>query len=572
MPLRPLRLCLVAGAVVIIVVFGTYGYNYDPVNYLIMSFAVLPLYAAFRVSRTIRRKGRVEALEKMWGSKGDPGRKRENVELLHELLLERGDEPIVDDVTWTDLGFDEVFARIDQTRSTPGRTTLYSALRRPLLESDRIENRAAVIERLGEDRGLRFAVFDAATTLGEQKGHDVVRLLWGSPDTSANLLPLAVAMFSAAILSIVMVFVVGPGAIIFPAVPVFLSNAILHTVLRRRFEHRVESVSYLRRMISAARRLVGQNGIGDVAPQLGKATARVAGVYRRTGFVLGKRPDPSDILDVAVEYINALFLLEVLGYYASRSAIENRKSDLKVLFRSIGELDALLSAASFRETYGVRCVPEFTEGTRILADGIVHPLLPKPVANSIDLGRPGIVLTGSNMSGKSTLLRAIGLNQILAQSIVACAAQSYRTTVFRVVSSISKRDDLAAGKSSYLTEAERIHDVIRFSAQSPPLLAIIDEVLSGTNTVERVRAAIAILRYLAERNAITIAATHDLEIAQTMTDSYTLLHLADDVNDDGITFDYTLKAGIVSTRNAIRLLEHLGYPKEILEDAKKNGR
>lgn len=129
-----------------------------------------------------------------------------------------------------------------------------------------------------------------------------------------------------------------------------------------------------------------------------------------------------------------------------------------------------------------------------------------------------------------------------------------------------------AGKSFYFVEAERILKTIRSFSTSIPTLCIIDELLSDTNFTERLQASEAIIRYLAGQNTLSVIATHDLELAERLDGTCDLYHFTDNVDETGLRFDYLLKPGIATTRNAIALLKYLGYPGEITENSRDEGK
>lgn len=235
----------------------------------------------------------------------------------------------------------------------------------------------------------------------------------------------------------------------------------------------------------------------------------------------------------------------------------------------VGEIDACQSIASYRAGLDGYVEPEFVSNRAYLSvREIRHPLLENAVPNSIELKEQGVLITGSNMSGKTTFLRTIGVNAVLAQSIYTCLAAQYTGSFFRIAASLGKHDSLEEGKSLYYMEAERLLALVNATGDPAlPSLCLIDEVLSGTNYIERIAAAEAILSYLAGRNALVIVATHDLDLAQKLKDNYRCYHFTDRVGREGLYFDYILKEGLATTRNAIKLLEHMGYPKEIVEAA-----
>jgi DNA mismatch repair ATPase MutS len=128
-------------------------------------------------------------------------------------------------------------------------------------------------------------------------------------------------------------------------------------------------------------------------------------------------------------------------------------------------------------------------------------------------------------------------------------------------------DGILAGRSRYLAEAERLLALVRMGDSGEPTLCLIDELLSGTNAVERLAASRAILDVLADRGLLVVAATHDLELTQSLDDRYESYFFADDFSRDDLRFDYRLRPRAVTTRNATRRLERLGYPKEIIARA-----
>jgi len=192
------------------------------------------------------------------------------------------------------------------------------------------------------------------------------------------------------------------------------------------------------------------------------------------------------------------------------------------------------------------------------------------VPNSIALAPPhGVLVTGSNMSGKSTFLRTVGVNVVLAQSIDTCLARRYEAPVYDVRSCIGRSDDLIAGKSYYLVEVESVLALVKASEETQPHLFIFDELFRGTNAVERIAAGEAVLRTLiAEgRRHVVLAATHDAELVDLLHDRYVVYHLGDAIGPNGLTFDYRLTPGPATSRNAISLLKLSGAPESLVAGA-----
>ncbi len=196
-----------------------------------------------------------------------------------------------------------------------------------------------------------------------------------------------------------------------------------------------------------------------------------------------------------------------------------------------------------------------------------HPLMPGAVPNDVSAGR-SILLTGSNASGKSTFLKAVMTNAILAQTLCTAACASCRMSAFRPMTSMALRDDLAAGESYYIVELRSLRRILE-AAQQPglPVLSAVDEVLRGTNTIERIAASCEALLALADTGALCIAATHDLELCTLLEADFDLHHFEEQVTGDAIAFDYRLRPGPATSRNAIRLLRLMGFPDRVVDAA-----
>ena len=181
-----------------------------------------------------------------------------------------------------------------------------------------------------------------------------------------------------------------------------------------------------------------------------------------------------------------------------------------------------------------------------------------------------MLITGSNASGKSTFLKTVAINCILAQTIHTCMADCFKASMFRVCSSMALRDDIEGGESYYIVEIKalkRIMDELR--TEGAPVLCLVDEVLRGTNTVERIAASVQILRSLGIHKCLCFAATHDIELTQLLKGEYSNYHFEEKIEDNDISFSYKIISGRAKTRNAIKLLGIMGYSEEIVSKAEK---
>ena len=181
-----------------------------------------------------------------------------------------------------------------------------------------------------------------------------------------------------------------------------------------------------------------------------------------------------------------------------------------------------------------------------------------------------VLLTGSNASGKSTFLKTVALNALLAQSICTVHGTRYTAPAFRIYSSMAITDDLFAGESYFISEIKSLKRITEADTSKQPLLCVIDEVLRGTNTVERIAASSELLKYLDTEKSLCLAATHDVELCTLLEGQYRMLHFEESVTEDGeVIFDYTIKKGPATTRNAIRLLDRMGFNENLVMKANK---
>ena len=246
-----------------------------------------------------------------------------------------------------------------------------------------------------------------------------------------------------------------------------------------------------------------------------------------------------------------------------------------LLHDALGRLDAALSIASWRRTLTDWCEPEidFSPDAPRAADisGIVHPLLPHPVANDL-ITRRSLLLTGSNASGKSTYLKAAALCALLAQATCTAPARSYRAPACLIYTSMTVSDDLIAGESYYMAEMRALKRILDAAKAGRPLLCAVDEVLRGTNTVERIAASAEILLALDRAGTLCIAATHDIELCGLLARRYECMHFEERIQDGVMLFDYRLRPGPATTRNAIELLALIGLDKSIIDAAHARAR
>jgi hypothetical protein len=232
----------------------------------------------------------------------------------------------------------------------------------------------------------------------------------------------------------------------------------------------------------------------------------------------------------------------------------------------IGEVEALTSLAGYAYENPTDPFPELIDtGPFFDAGGLGHPLLPRDrcVVNDVKLGDPLrlLIVSGSNMSGKSTFLRAIGINAVLAQTGAPVRATRLRLSPFAISATLRIQDSLQSGKSRFFAEITRLQKIVALASGPLPVLFLLDELLHGTNSHDRRIGAEAILRTLLSRPAVGLATTHDLalaEVAERLAPVAGNVHFADELRDGQLHFDYKLRPGVVQHSNALDLMRAVG--------------
>lgn len=290
-----------------------------------------------------------------------------------------------------------------------------------------------------------------------------------------------------------------------------------------------------------------------------------AGSAARPIAALGRRVDLYD------SHRNQLFaviawLLLWGPHFAASVERWRRKHGRRVAgwLQSAGELEALLSVGGYSYEHPSDVFPEITqEGPQFVATALAHPLLPlgRGISNDVRIDKQCrlLMVSGSNMSGKSTLLRTIGSNTVLALAGAPVRAQALRLSVLQVGATLRVQDSLHTGTSRFYAEVQRLRQLLELTERPVPLLFLIDEVLHGTNSHDRTVGAHAILQSFLERGAIGLCTTHDLALTQEAPVIGAVnVHFVDDLVDGKLHFDYRMREGIVQKSNALALMRAVG--------------
>jgi DNA mismatch repair ATPase MutS len=273
--------------------------------------------------------------------------------------------------------------------------------------------------------------------------------------------------------------------------------------------------------------------------------------------------------------LNLIVFLDLHIAAAVLSRIAPGRDVLLSGLSALAELEALAGLASFSAELPVACYPQIGATMGLSITEGRHPLLLEPqiTPNSMHLAPESKtwVITGPNAAGKSTFLRMVGVNLLLAQTGAAVAARAMSWSPVRLITDVRIRDDLAQNESYFLSEVRRLRRLVLDSDGHVPVLGLIDEPFRGTNSQERVAAGIALLEHLIASPHFFLIATHEDRLAQIAAASASArnYHFQEQLHEGGITFDYQLRPGPATTKTALHILAREGYPNALLERARK---
>ncbi len=547
-------------------------------------FIIIAIYVL--VDNARKRKVRIE--KKLKNSYGKPSARKyseDEFELIKHFYGESAENGYsVDDITWNDLGMDDIYKAMNISNSSAGQEYLYKMLRIPAKTKDELKETDRLAEFFNSDEQKRLEVQRKYVKLGFARVISLSDYLGLIPElsTGGNVVHyLAIASILAALL--VCLFAD-------PVIGIFLIIAAISFSVISYYKYKADVEPYficIRQfvnMLAAAKEIAAlkYDELESYNDKFNDINIKFSNIVKNT-FLLSTGNVDGSIAEMLLDYIRMLTHVDLIKFNSMVKKLAKHEEEMYDLMNTLGYLEACISVASFRKWLPYWCRPEFTGqygGNPVAAGGtglelkeVFHPMIAGPVSNSIRADKH-ILITGSNASGKSTFLKTVAINAVLAQTIFTSTSKEYRAPMYRVYSSMSLKDDLSSSSSYYIVEIKslkRILDAVESQKDGDkrPVLCFVDEVLRGTNTVERIAASSEILKSLRYKNVLCFAATHDIELTAILEKFYDNYHFQETVTDDDVKFNYKLFRGPATTRNAIKLLKIMGYDKQITDGADK---
>ncbi len=491
------------------------------------------------------------------------------------------EHPYADDLDVFGVG--SLFDLISGARTPIGEERLAAWLSRAAAPDD-IRQRQARVSALRPQIDLRERIATVNAAAGPRRLMPAKLIAWAEapPAVPRVVRPVAIVLALAFFVGVANVMAGGSA---WPLAPLAVVNVIMLSWLMKRAESAVEG-------LSSATVSAGLDLLAKVIAEIEGATFDDAALIELAAHLKGPTPGDaasrgmarlarvSDWADsrhnalARVLEIPALFTIQVA--FAAEAWKVRDGARLRDWVDVVGEMEALLSFAGYAFERPEDTFPEILEpedGEAIYdATDVAHPLIPRAVAvrNTLSLGpspKPQapspqvLIVSGSNMAGKSTLMRTIGLNAVLALAGAPVRASRMRLTPLVLGTCLRHTDSLREGRSGFFTEVLRIRQICNLLDEPGRVLFLFDELLSGTNSKDRRTAAEALLRMLVARRAIGIVTTHDLtltEIAAILPGDVKNVHLQDHVENGQMRFDYKLRDGVITQSNALELMRMIG--------------
>ncbi len=522
-----------------------------------------------------RTKQFEERLRTRYGEPRDQAEPPERYAFLGRYFEKHRRDYAVDDITWNDLNMDGLYQRVNYAHSSCGEEYLYYRLRCPMTEpgnageDEREERMIAYLQEHEEERVRLQVLFARMGYTGKYSLYQYLDFLDDLGGRSNLRHYLAFVLYAvAAAAALFWEPAVGIAGLV--GVMIYQIGSYLKEYSED--EPYLVSFAFILRFLSAAQQLTQKppEGLKEYIGGM-EGTLREMRAVKKHGVFLAKgNTTQGDPMSAFADYLKMITHINLISFNKILSAVREKTKEIDLLYTQAGYLEFLLIVGEYRKSLSCYCLPNFCESGRFACQGLYHPLIAEPVACSLEADR-GVLVTGSNASGKSTFLKSVALNVILAQSMRTVLAKSCDTGYFRVYTSMALRDDLESGESYYMVEIRALKRILDAAKQGQPgrIFCFVDEVLRGTNTVERIAASTQIMRHFVDLGVKCFAATHDIELSHLLEKEYDNYHFEEDVADGDIHFNYELRTGRATTRNAIRLLKIMGYDSRIVEEAER---
>lgn len=467
------------------------------------------------------------------------------------------------------FGNGSVFELLCTFRTRAGQEKVAQWLLEPALPGE-VETRQRAVQELKDRTQFREELFTASDMIRFGL-HPELLAAWAGQESPIKSRAVPVVAAALAVLWVASVAVAATTFLYWPVLLVSLMNGALNRKLSKRlgnFVDGTEAAATDLDLLASVLRIIEKESFnserlkdlqGSLVAGKGTASAKIKRLDRIARFLEHRR-------NMTVRAIDPFVFYTVRCALKAESWRREFGPRVRVWLDAVGEVESIAALSCYAFEHPEDAWPEFcAEGPLFEAERLAHPLLPdkQAVRNDVKLGNGLrlIVLSGPNMSGKSTFVRGVGINAVLAQCGAPVRAGRLRMSSLAVGTSICVLDSLMGGVSRFYAEIKRLKTISDLAGGPIPVLFLLDELLSGTNSQDRLRGSELLVRTLVEQGAIGFITTHDLALAripETMNGQARNYHFDDHLENGRLRFDFKLKEGVVQTSNALRLMESIG--------------
>jgi hypothetical protein len=476
---------------------------------------------------------------------------------------------ILSDKTCNDLDFNELFKFIDRTTSKIGQQFLYNTLRAIPSNSDKFTEQEKLIQKITNDSKLRLYIQLQLDKLTRESSYFITTLFQDEYIKKPKWFFIIPLLSFTSLMSIILIPLT--PQFFYVLLGVTIINLGIHYWNKQNLHEYLGTIPHLLILIRVAKKLLKCKILKEINEGVSESISSIEKIRSHMSFFKLEVQVQTDIgtaFLTFLELFKALFLLEPLLLFGVLKQLDTKRREIENVFSFVGYVDSLVSISSLRHGLTPFCFPQIENNHKIIdATEIYHPLIPNCVSNSIQVDGCSILLTGSNMSGKTSFIRTIGLNIITGLTINTCFARQICFPRLKIFSAIRISDSLMNDKSYYFEEVLTIKEMIEKSQTKDSNLFLLDEIFKGTNTIERISAGKSVLSYLNNKRNIVFVSTHDIELAELLQGDYKLYHFSEQVEDKTVDFDFKLKEGKLKNRNAIKILKINDYPEQIINEA-----
>lgn len=532
---------------------------------VVVGFIIALLIISFLIEVNNRRKLRKKVRDK-WG-KWPYLNKEDNEKSLkkaYEQMNARiNKDSYIDDLTWKDLDMFEVFKLMNHTYSSVGSEALYKRLRSFDLNGNDQKRIETIIKYYTDHPEKRERIEYSFAQLGKQDNNYAVQRLTEQAKKTYFHFGIYILLGILPIIGLVLLLLGYSQMGLSITVGSVLFNLIYSQMQKVSIGSELASMNYLVRTISTAKRLSKFD-----TPIKDEIQANIKPLKRILTFSFAFRIGGNNEGEILFDYLNMLFMLPFISYHFVFNNLKKHEKEALKIWELLGGLEAAGAILNYRLVSELHCQPVFNTDDDVKAEESYHPLIEEPVVNPVSWDKNTLV-SGSNASGKSTYVKSIALNCILAQTIYTCSAASFSMKRGHILTSMAVEDDVLKGDSYFIAEIKSLKRVLSKVMTQERCYCFIDEILKGTNTVERIAASASIIKWLTDSPSLAFVATHDIELTELLKATCDNVHFQETVTpENGIEFDYQLRSGPSTTRNALELLNVMDFPELVVSEAK----